>query len=140
MPPRSLPADFPGGRVEGDNKLGVEAVATKNEEIVEEDRRAAGAVLWLVFQGLLPEDSAFAVETGSAIETEMNVDPVSLNDSRGGSEGVLLVDAGTEVLDAKDLNIGRDSAAVLFDAEEAQAGAVVGSGSDPDVVPGNGWA
>ena len=80
---RRLPADFTGGGIEGDDELGVEAVATEDEEILEERGGAAGAMLGLIFKGLLPEDFTFGVEAGGAIEAEVDVDFAAVDDGGG---------------------------------------------------------
>jgi hypothetical protein len=105
-----LPADAAGGGVEGDDELGIEAVATDDEEVFKEGGGAAGAVLGFVAEDLLPEDFAFGVQAGGAEEAVVDVEAVALDDDGGRGVAIFGVDAGSGAGGAEDFGIEGDFA------------------------------
>ena len=120
--PRHFPAHLAGVAIERDDERRLAAVAAEDQEIVDEYRRAARAVLGRIGElGLLPEDVARQVEGGRAHVTEVDVDAVAVDDRRAARQAVLLVHLlGDFGIGADRFDVPENLAVGRVDAEHAE--------------------
>ena len=108
--------------IEGDDERILVAVAAEDQEVVDERRRAAGAMLRQVVDvGLRPQHFAREVERRGAHVAEVDVDAVAVDDRRRARQAVLLVhDLGGFDVRADRLDVPENAAILRVDAQHAE--------------------
>lgn len=109
--PIRLPDDIAGFLIECDDKLLIVPVAAEDDSIIDENGRAAAAVLRFAIQArFLPKDFAVEIQRSGAHVPEVNEERVSIGDRGRAGVAILAVRLldGLGVLD-KDLLLPKDS-------------------------------
>ena len=114
----------------------VAAIEVHDEQVLEQDRRGAGAAIVIALQvAPFPERLAgLRVETGGASRAERDVNAARLDDRRGRAVGVELV-GELRLLDGEELEVVNDLAGVAVHADGEQIPAILGGGVEPDLIP-----
>src|SRR5205823_13559072 len=104
------PDRFAGLLIEGDDVVEVKAIHVEDQQILEDDRRAAGATEMLARQiAALPEDlAAFGAEAGGAVAAEMDLDAAFFDRGRTRSVAVEGVAERVHLLVVPEVNIVND--------------------------------